>query len=200
MDFYFNLTSPYARIVRVALHEKGLIGQIDGHVVDPWANDPKLVAVNPISRVPTLVTDEGEVLTESLLIVLYLEQLRPEPALVPGAQSASVLARAGTAIGALDACVHILIGRKVSGAAFDDSPVGQRRRKGIHDSFARLEDNPPGAVGTIATLDAIAVATLIDYAYFRFPETAWLKDCPRLRDWREGVREHGSLMETMPQG
>jgi GST-like protein len=43
----------------------------------------RLIAVNPLARVPTLVAPEGRVLTESAAIVLLLAELRPEAGLAP---------------------------------------------------------------------------------------------------------------------
>lgn len=49
----------------------------------PGPTRDKLLAVNPLARVPTLVSPEGEVLTESAAIVLHLSDLNPESGLAP---------------------------------------------------------------------------------------------------------------------
>lgn len=43
----------------------------------------RLIAVNPLARVPTLAAPDGRVLTESAAIVLLLSELRPEAGLAP---------------------------------------------------------------------------------------------------------------------
>lgn len=43
----------------------------------------RLLAVNPLARVPTLVSPDGLVLTESAAIVLHLAELKPEAGLAP---------------------------------------------------------------------------------------------------------------------
>ena len=43
----------------------------------------RLLAVNPLARVPTLVAPNGEVLTESAAIVLHLADLHPDSGLAP---------------------------------------------------------------------------------------------------------------------
>jgi GST-like protein len=45
----------------------------------------RLIAINPLARVPTLVSPQREVLTESAAIVLHLADLHPEAALAPAA-------------------------------------------------------------------------------------------------------------------
>ena len=49
----------------------------------PGAAREKLLAVNPLARVPTLVAPDGTILTESAAIVLRLAELHPEARLAP---------------------------------------------------------------------------------------------------------------------
>lgn len=177
MRLFRNNTSPYARLARIALDEKGVA--FESVLVDPWADAPPLLEANSAGRVPTLVTDDGRCLTESLLIVLWLEAERPQPSLL-GVDRATTLARAGTAIGVIDAAVHTLIGRKVAGPGFDESPVGLRRRRSMADGLRRLDADPPPAADGTPDLGAIAAVVAIDYVHFRFPRAAWMPALPRL--------------------
>lgn len=45
----------------------------------------RLLAINPLARVPTLISPAGQVLTESAAIVLHLADLHPEAGLAPAA-------------------------------------------------------------------------------------------------------------------
>src|SRR5262245_48871175 len=72
MKLYFSKTSPYARKVRVAIEELGLGELVEEVVADPFNPSPELLAANPLSKVPTLVTDRGEALPDSQLILDYL--------------------------------------------------------------------------------------------------------------------------------
>ena len=82
---YDNIASVAAQKVRVTLAEKGLqwttvpIDLRNGEVMRP-----DYLALNPRGVVPTLVHD-GEVLTESSVIIEYLDDLAPQPALRPAA-------------------------------------------------------------------------------------------------------------------
>ncbi|HXN16058.1 MAG TPA: glutathione S-transferase family protein [Usitatibacter sp.] len=54
--------------------------------VDYSADSPtraRLVAVNPLGQVPTLVMGDGAVLTESLAILHYLDDVAPQAGLIP---------------------------------------------------------------------------------------------------------------------
>lgn len=196
MQLYYSLTSPFARIVRIALHEKALHDGTDHRVVNPWEDDADLMRVNPLTRVPTLVSDDGQAITESLLIVQYLEWLHPERPVVPAEVFARVLAEAGRAHGMIDAAVHKLLGRKVAGEAFDTSALGARRDRAIRQALDALEATPPGA---IPELGAIATLVALEYIDFRFPEMAWRDQRPGLQAWYDAARQRPSVTETAPR-
>ena len=179
MQLFLNTTSPYARIARIALAEKGH-ADTPLEIVDPWSDAARLLDVNPAARVPTLVADGGRSLTESLLIVFWLEHRTPEPSLL-GQDATAVVARTGLAMGVIDAAVHTLIGRKITDASFDTAPVGLRRRRTMADGISRLESDPPTCADSSPTLDAIAAVVALDYLDFRFPAVEWLPAAPALR-------------------
>ena len=174
MQLLANTTSPYVRIARVAMIEKGL--NIEPTIVDPWADDPRLREANPATRVPTLITDEGIPISESLLIVQWLEHTRPAPewpSLLGSRQGvAGVLSRAGIALGVIDAAVHTIIIRKVTAPVlFDETPVGLRRRRTMAEGMARLEAIAARRELTASDaprLDAICAVVALDYLRFRF--------------------------------
>ncbi len=137
MQLLSNTTSPYGRIARIAMIEKGL--DVEPTIVDPWADDPRLRAANVASRVPTLILDDGTALTESLLIVQWLEHTCPMPSLL-GENPGKATEIAGVAMGVIDASIHTLITRKVTAPVlFDETPIGLRRRRTTAEGPARLE-------------------------------------------------------------
>ncbi len=83
MKLYDNSRAPNPRRVRIFLAEKAV--QLPTEQVDLVAlqqKSPAFSAINPVQRVPTLVLDDGTVLTESMAICRYLEWLHPQPCLL----------------------------------------------------------------------------------------------------------------------
>jgi glutathione S-transferase len=75
--------STFARRVQIALKEKDIpCEQVFVDLAARKHREPEYLALNPYSRVPTLV-DGDLVLYESTAILNYLEALYPQPALVP---------------------------------------------------------------------------------------------------------------------
>ena len=70
---------PYSRKVRVAVREKELPAELT--LVEPWRSGDSLLALNPAAEVPVL--QDGElVIVDSAVICEYLDEVRPEPALI----------------------------------------------------------------------------------------------------------------------
>jgi maleylacetoacetate isomerase len=81
---YFRSSAAYR--VRIALNLKGLpYEMVSIHLTKDGGQQrtPEFVAVNPQKRVPALELSSGEVLTQSLAIIEYLDDIHPEPPLLP---------------------------------------------------------------------------------------------------------------------
>jgi len=79
MKLYITDTSPYARMVRMMIIEKGLQARVEIIVTRTrMANNP-YHAINPSGRVPYLLRDDGVGLEESRLICAYLDHLEGKP-------------------------------------------------------------------------------------------------------------------------
>jgi maleylpyruvate isomerase len=88
---YFRSSAAYR--VRIALNLKGLpYEMVPIHLSKDGGQQrkPDFVAINPQMRVPALVLSSGDALTQSLAIIEYLDDIHPEPPLLP----ADALARA----------------------------------------------------------------------------------------------------------
>ena len=82
MKLYDGGRAPNPRRVRIFLAEKGIAVPLEP--VDLGSLQHKSAAyraVNPLQRVPALELDDGTVLTESIAICRYFEELQPAPPL-----------------------------------------------------------------------------------------------------------------------
>ena len=97
MKLYTYFRSSAAYRVRIALNLKGLAYEAaaihltkDGGV----QNSAPFRAVNPQGRVPALALDDGDILTQSLAIIEYLDETHPKPPLLPSDPVARAKVRA----------------------------------------------------------------------------------------------------------
>lgn len=82
MKLYDGGRAPNPRRVRIFLAEKGI--EVPLVAIDMAAMGHKseeFSAKNPLQRLPVLELDDGSIITESVAICRYFEELQPEPAL-----------------------------------------------------------------------------------------------------------------------
>ena len=82
MKLYDGGRAPNPRRVRIFLAEKGI--EVPLAPVDMGAlghRSAEVTGLNPLQRLPVLVLDDGTVLTESIAICRYFEELHPQPPL-----------------------------------------------------------------------------------------------------------------------
>jgi maleylacetoacetate isomerase len=82
---YFRSSAAYR--VRIALNLKGLAFETKAiHLQKDGGQNlkPDYRAINPQMRVPALKLGSGDLLTQSLAIIEYLDETYPQPALLPG--------------------------------------------------------------------------------------------------------------------
>ncbi|MEI1249592.1 maleylacetoacetate isomerase [Rhizobium aouanii] len=96
MKLYQNEISSATSRVRIALALKGLTAEALPVTILGENSESRQAgyrSVNPQGLVPALLTDSGVLLTQSLAIVEYLDEIKPEPRLLPDTAEGRALAR-----------------------------------------------------------------------------------------------------------
>jgi glutathione S-transferase len=159
--------SNYYNKVKFVLLEKGIPFEEELVRFDP--PDPRL-ADSPLGKIPFIETDEG-ILTESEVIVEYLEAAYAQPALLPTEPFAA--ARQRELITYLE--LHLeLVARELYPAAFSARPIDDETRQTVQKrltrnlaAFARLARFGPylgGAAFTLADLVAYIHLPIVSMA------------------------------------
>src|SRR5947209_15564822 len=88
MKLYITPGSPYGRIARVVVIEKGLESRVEVITPETRVADSPYYRINPSGRVPYLIRDDGVGLEESAVICAYLDHFDGSAAfdLAPGDQ------------------------------------------------------------------------------------------------------------------
>ncbi|MBP0598036.1 maleylacetoacetate isomerase [Herbaspirillum sp. LeCh32-8] len=115
MKLYLNEISSAASRVRIALALKNI--SVETLPVTILGENPEnrgsdYLRVNPQGLVPALVTDNGTLITQSIAIIEYLDELQPEPPLLPQGLEQRALSRS-VAI-AIAAEIHALVPPRIA--------------------------------------------------------------------------------------
>ena len=196
MKIAFSPASPYVRKAMACAVARGIAGQIESWVIG--TTDPALVAVNPLSKVPSLLTDAGVGLFDSPVICEYLDSIGDAPKLFPSAGPARWVALRLQALGdgIMDASQprrrEIALPQDEGRVAYIDQQRGKVAR-----SVAVLEAEAD-SLGNLATIGDITVGCALGYLDFRFANEPWRPGHPKLAAWFAAVEKLAPLAGTLP--
>lgn len=193
MELWYTTTSPFARKVRITAAELGLATQMTLVRVDPWT-DECLRMLNPLCKVPTLVLEDGTALPESAVICDWLDSLGRERKLIPveSPERWRALRLQGIADGAMTAAGRLFA---------DERRAENERASAMMVRFATARDAvldqlEGEALQAEPGIGEIAVAALLGYLDFRWPDRSWRDNRPRLSAWMKTMADRPSMIAT----
>jgi glutathione S-transferase len=140
MQLIGMLDSPYVR--RVAICMKVLRLEYEHRSLSVFSDFDTFRKINPAVKVPTLVTDDGQVLMDSTLIIGYLVELavgapclRPEP----GPARLRALCQTALALAACEKAVQIVYERRLRPPEKQHQPWLDRVQLQLHGAWQQLE-------------------------------------------------------------
>lgn len=199
MQLYSSTASPFGRKVTVSAHELGLAGriQIRNIRLSPGRPHAELRTHNPLSKVPALITDDGEALYDSAVICEYLDSLaggnRLFPA--PGPARWTALRRQALGDGLAEAAALVRYEQIAR-------PTTLRWQEWIESQFLRiragLDALEKESLDGPFDIGAISLACALGYLDLRFPGERWRETHPQLAAWLATVSGRPSLAATRP--
>lgn len=201
MKLLYQTHSPYARKVLVAALEIGLGKELEviHHETSPMRRNQDVFALNPLGKVPVLITDDGMVLFDSNVICEYFDDLLGSPKLIPPERGARyrTLRWQALAQGIADAG----IAARWETERRPESLRWSRMRDGQLEKIAAACDFLEQEIHTITPPDvgAISLATALSWIDFRnvYPFRAGR---PRLSSWYAEFSARASMLATALSG
>jgi glutathione S-transferase len=199
MKLTFSAASPFARKVRIAAIELGLIDRIEfvPTTVAPATPNDEYSKITPLKKLPVLITDDGSVILDSYVIVEYLDELAGGGKLIPasGPDRWKVKSDHSMLQGMLDSmllCRYERMVRPQKWQGWDDDHwnrawMGMARFNGKPEVLSRPLD-----------IVQIALACVLGYADFRYPDCGWRKAYPNLDAFNERMLTRQSVQISVP--
>lgn len=199
MKLRYSPTSPFVRKATVTAAEKGLEDRVERVPTDPWAAETDLPDDNPLSKVPTLILDDGRVLHDSPVICDYLDSLSESPVLIPaaGADRWDVLTMQSTGDGILEAAVLYFLENEKRPEEARWPWWSERQVDKIRRTLDMLERTPGCLEGPI-NLGQITVGVALGYVDFRLPHEDWRSERPHLAAWYRTFAARPAMRATVP--
>jgi glutathione S-transferase len=185
----------------IAFHEHGLAGQVRTvrtHA-DPMIPHEALMAINPLSKIPTLELDDGRVLFDSHVIATWIDQQTGEPTLFPRDLNLRLLAECDEALGngMLDLALAWLGETRLRPESQRSSAmvaVYRRKLKSVAtflDRYVRELAKRPFDIGHLT------LGVALSYLDFRFDDENWRDGHARLADWHARFSTRPSVTATV---
>ena len=200
---YYHTLSPFARKVRVTMHEKHL--EFEERIEKDWLQNDEFMAVNPAGEVPALAEENGTIVADSAAICEYLEEVYAEPTLI--GETAKKRAETRRLVGWFDCKFHRevtcnLAGQKlvkrVTQNAAPDSRALREGRENIHIHLSYISwllERRTWLAGDAMTLADIAAAShlsLVDYT----GDVPW-EDHYIAKDWYARIKSRPSFRSVL---
>lgn len=203
MRLFFSPASPYVRKVMVAAHERGLAGKVEKLPSAAWPvkRDPNIVKHNSTGKVPCMLLDDDTPLFDSRVICAYVDSVgETGESLYPASRRFTVLTLEALGDSILDACLlhryeNVL---RPEDKRWDDWSRGQMEK--IDSGLDDLDGRWFGELSDGFHAGAIAVACMLGYLDFRFPDKDWRSTRPTLAGWHAEISRRPSMIETLPVG
>jgi glutathione S-transferase len=201
MKLLGSLTSPYTRKVRIMLAEKRIDCELE--LVDVNAPDNPVLERNPLSKIPTLVLDDGTSLFDSRVIVEFLDNASPIARLIPADKRARIAVRRWEALadGVLDAGLLVryesLRPKKEQSTAWTERQLGKVNR-GIEMLATDLGERA-WCFGERYSLADIALGCSLGWVAFRLPSIDWRGQYTALGRHIDKLMTRPAFAETGPR-
>lgn len=198
MQIYFSPTSPYVRKCMVTADELGLTDLIELLPANahPVTRDRHLLASNPLGKVPTFITDDGQALFDSRVICEYLNALghgRLLPA--EGAARWEALTLQALGDGILDAALLARYELNVRPEELRWGDWVSGKLDAIHTSLDHLNRHPEVFAKDIH-LGLLTIGCALWYLDLRYPELAWRVTYPALALATEPLLARASMKQS----
>lgn len=203
MRLFYTVGSPFARVVRIALQETGLDERVTKQEIPRerlYSPESDVLAINPVGRIPTLALEDGTVLTESKLILDFIDTMSPDHKLLPrdGSDGWRTLSEMGQAVGLLDGIITWMRALHQPPSLGAQDVIAKEAIR-AHRTVDALEIAvADGAFAGPINAAQIVLGTALGLVEVRMPSWRWREGHPHLSAWYDKIAARPSFRSTVP--
>ena len=201
MKLSFSPASPFARKVRIAAIELGLIDKIEFFpaAVAPGQPNEEYSKLTPLKKLPVLILDNGDVILDSYVIVEYLDELAGGGTLIPASGPARWKVKSDHSLlqGVLDSMLLCRYEKLVRPEPLRWQAWADDHWNRAWSGMAHFEKQPD-MLSRPLNISQIALTCVLGYADFRFADCGWRKAYPKLDAFHQKMLERPSVKISLP--
>lgn len=198
MQLHWSPKSPYVRKVMICAHELQLVAELQlvRSVAAMLKPNAALMQVNPLSKIPALVLDDGRTLFDSVVICEYLDSLAGG-ALFPkdGAARWAALRWHALGDGLLDA---LILWRNEREREVPLTALLAAFELKTTASLQLLESEVDALGASAFGIGHLTLVCALGYLDYRFDSFGWREKAPRLALWFAQMQQRPSVAATEP--
>ena len=198
LQLHWSPKSPFVRKVMVCIHELGMDGEIDKirSVAAMLKPNAALMRDNPLSKIPTLLLDDGSTLFDSVVICEYLND-RAKGTLFPanGPEKWQALRWHALGNGLLDA---LILWRNEREREFPIQALIDAFELKTQSVLALLEAEVSTLAAAPLNIGSVTLGCALGYLDYRFDDLGWRQRAPALAAWFAVWRLRPSFVLTEP--
>jgi glutathione S-transferase len=198
MQLYVTLTSPYARLARIVVIEKGLENRVEIVEAKTRVPDSPYYRINPSGRVPYLVNDAGVGMEDSQVICAFLDSLDGDPRFHPAGGADWSRRR-------LEASARSMLDSIAVWAREMARPESERSSTTLAHETARTQRMADHFEGEVARSELQDEASMAPWVLAVALETARIRKLgdltasrPQLAAWLAPMAQRQSMLQTAP--
>lgn len=201
MELIGMLDSPYVRRTAISLRLLGL--PFTHRSMSVFRHFDEFQQINPLVKAPTLVLDDGSLLTESGLIIDWAQAKSDLPALMPtnGAHHQRALRLTGIALAASEKSVQIVYEDKRSPDKRDEGWIArvQAQLRAAYDLLERELHGVDGWLfGNSPTQADVSIAVAWGFTQLVAADVIDAKAYPRLASFSQRAEQHPDFAALPP--
>ena len=200
MKLHWSPRSPYVRKVMVCAHELQLLTRIElvRSVAAMLQPNAALMRDNPLSKIPTLLLDDGSTLFDSAVICEYLNTLAGG-SLFPahGPQRWAALRWHAFGDGLLDVLILWRNERERADGSRSEKLVAAFDTK-AHAALVQLDKEASHLEQAPFSIGHITLMCALGYIDYRFAALSWRSKAPALASWCASLQSRPALALTEP--
>ena len=196
MKLYYTAISPFSRKCRILARELNIIQDIKEIITTMRTADSLVMSINPTGKVPALITNDNQLITESYAICNYFEKIaNTNINSNSDYDNWTINGYETVACQVLESIVYRAIEKKNKPKNFIYKATTDYERLKVNRALDFLEKKAPEYNSYINRVQ-ITICLAFNTMYKNFPEENWKENRPLLHSLVETFKQRESFINT----